>query len=240
MTDLRIGTAGWSLPRAVRARFAADGSLLERYAAKFNAVEINSSFYRPHRVQTYERWARVTPAGFRFAVKAPRTITHEARLADRGAALEVFLDQVRTLGDKLGPILVQLPPSLAFDPALAGGFFEDLRTRFNGQVVCEPRHGSWFDPEAEMALVAYRIARAAADPSPHPVARTPGGWTGLTYWRLHGSPRMYYSAYDDSALATLAGNLRAGSAAEAWCMFDNTTLGAAAENALQLQTLVAE
>jgi uncharacterized protein YecE (DUF72 family) len=240
MTDLRIGTAGWSLPRAVRERFPAEGSVLERYAAQFNAVEINSSFYRPHRVQTYERWARETPAGFRFAVKAPRTITHQARLAVCGAALDAFFGQIRTLGDKLGPILVQLPPSLTFDPVVAGGFLEDLRARFDGPVVCEPRHGSWFAPQAEALLVAHRIARAATDPAMRPAARTPGGWNGLAYWRLHGSPRVYYSAYDDGALAELAGDLRASPATQTWCMFDNTALGAAANDALKIQALLAE
>ncbi len=240
MTGPRIGTAGWSLPRAVRACFPADGSVLERYAAKFNAVEINSSFYRPHRMQTYERWARVTPAGFRFAVKAPRTITHEARLTDCEAVLDAFLGQARALGEKLGPILVQLPPSLAFDPTLANSFFEDLRNRFTGLVVCEPRHASWFEPQAEAVLIGHRIARAATDPAMHPAARTPGGWIGLAYWRMHGSPRIYYSAYDDNTLAAMASDLRANPAAETWCVFDNTALGAAAEDALKFQALSAE
>jgi hypothetical protein len=111
MSGLRLGTAGWAIPRAVASAFPAEGAGLERYAARFNAVEINASFYRSPRPGTYERWARITPAGFRFAMKAPRTITHHAKLAGCEGAMARFLSEVSGLGEKLGPILVQLPPS---------------------------------------------------------------------------------------------------------------------------------
>lgn len=232
---LFIGTAGWAIPRAVAERFPTEGAGLQRYAARFRAVEINSTFYRPHRAGTFERWSETTPPHFRFAVKAPRAITHEARLVDGGAALAAFVDQVATLGDKLGPLLVQLPPSLVFDPVVARDFFAAAASLWPGVVVCEPRHASWFEDAADDLLRTLRIARAAADPARHPRAATPGGWSGLAYWRLHGSPRMYYSAYDDDAIEALAGEIAASPAAEAWCMFDNTTSGAAAANALDLQ-----
>jgi len=237
---LRIGTAGWSVPGALADRFARQGGVLERYATGFNAVEINSSFYRPHQPKTYERWARTTPTDFRFAVKAPRAITHDARLVDCTAALDAFLAQAGALGAKLGPILVQLPPSLAFEPDVAGRFFGELRGRFDGGLACEPRHGSWFGRAADGLLTAHRVGRCAADPVRHPLAGKPGGWGGLAYWRLHGSPRMYYSAYDDEALAQLGQDLANSPADETWCIFDNTALGAAAEDALKLQVLAAE
>jgi uncharacterized protein YecE (DUF72 family) len=231
MTGPRIGTAAWTIPKAVADRFAPDGSHLQRYAARLNAVEINSSFYKPHRLQTYRRWAEATPADFRFSVKAPKAITHERRLADPDALLAAFLDQVAGLGDRLGPILVQLPPSLRFDPAVAGAFFDSLRGRFSGLVACEPRHATWFAEDAEALLSAHRIARVAADPPPVAAAKAPGGWRGLTYLRLHGSPRIYYSQYGPEQLEALAASLDA-TVSETWVIFDNTALGAATEDAL--------
>lgn len=230
---LRVGTAGWSLPSAVRDAFGADGSALHRYASRLDCAEINSSFYRPHRPQTYARWAASVPQPFRFSVKVPRTITHDARLIDCGALLDAFLDQVTALGDKLGPLLIQLPPSLAFDAEAADAFFTLLRARFAGDAVFEPRHASWFAPEVDTLLRDRRIARVAADPAPHPVAGTPGGWAGLRYWRLHGAPRMYFSAYDDGALTAVSEAMKDADA-QAWCIFDNTASGAAIADALSL------
>jgi uncharacterized protein YecE (DUF72 family) len=239
MTTLHIGTAGWSIPAAVADQFPPAGVGLARYAARFNAAEINTSFYRSHRPQTYERWTQTTPPGFRFAVKTPRTITHDARLVDCEPLLEAFLGEVRWLGDKLGPVLIQLPPSLAFDAAVCERFFGKLRDRFDGQVVCEPRHPTWFDAPADRLLQSRRIARVAADPACCPAAAEPGGWSGLAYWRWHGSPRMYYSAYGEAELRNLAKQVASHPASEAWCVFDNTALGAAAADALRLQALTA-
>jgi uncharacterized protein YecE (DUF72 family) len=233
MTPPRIGTAGWAVPRAVADQFPTAGTGLQRYAARFDAVEINTTFYRSHRPQTYARWAETTPEGFCFAVKAPRAITHERRLVEVDHLIDGFLAEARLLGAKLGPLLVQLPPSLVFDRAIAGAFFEGLRGRHAGPIACEPRHPTWFEADADSLLDAWRIARVAADPARHPAAGEPGGWRGLAYWRLHGSPRMYYSAYDETALAKLAARLR-DSQAETWCIFDNTTSGAAASDALDL------
>lgn len=233
----KVGTAGWAVPRAIADNFPSHGSALQRYAARFSAVEINSTFYRSHRRSTYVRWVDSTPPDFEFAVKLPRTITHDARLLNAMALVAAFRGEAVQLGQKLGPLLVQLPPGLAFDPALAERFFRGLRDLWPEAVVCEPRHASWFDADAEQLLSAFRIARAAADPRRHPTAATPGGWRGLSYWRLHGSPQMYRSSYDDPTLQALASAVSAAPG-ETWCVFDNTTSGAAAENALRLQTLL--
>src|SRR3954469_14358031 len=139
-----IGGPGWAIRREHSERFAHVGSHLERYATLFNCVEINSCFYRPHRVSTYERWAGSVPADFRFAVKLPKIITHELRLIGAQSHLEQFLGETSGLGVKRGPILVQLPPSLVFDATIAEVFFTDLRDRFDGDIVFEPRHESWF------------------------------------------------------------------------------------------------
>ncbi len=234
----RVATAGWQIPRAVADRFPSDGSGLERYAARFDAVEINSTFYRSHRQTTLERWIQTTPPDFRFAVKLPRSITHEARLVEAMPLVAAFREDVMALGEKLGPLLVQLPPKLDFALPVARPFFTGLRELWPGSIVCEPRHPSWFEPEADALLAANRIGRVAADPARHPAAGTPGGWPGVAYWRLHGSPRMYYSAYDEAALRALATAIRASKAAETWCVFDNTTSGAATANALGLQAML--
>lgn len=218
----------------MRDRFPAEGSGLQRYAGRFDAAEINSTFYRSHRPGTLARWAASVPEDFRFAVKAPKTITHERRLAECGELLTRFFAEIEELGPKLGPVLVQLPGTLAFDPEVAAAFFSELRARFGGDVVFEPRNPSWFEAEAEALLREQRIARVAADPARVPAAAEPGGWDGLLYWRLHGSPRMYWSSYEPDHLEALAQRL-ARSTVPAWCIFDNTTSGAAAANALALR-----
>jgi uncharacterized protein YecE (DUF72 family) len=207
-------------------------------------VEINSSFYRPHRVSTYRRWAAETPPDFRFSVKLPRAITHEARLGSARRPLETFLEQVTGLGPKLGPILVQLPPSLAFEQRIVRTFFALARELHAGAIVCEPRHATWFDGRADRLLRRLRIGRVAADPAVVPSAARPDGWLessaadGTAYYRLHGSPRMYWSRYSPDRLVRtseeLAGFL---AASNVWCVFDNTASGAAIENALELRRL---
>lgn len=234
--DLRIGTAGWSIPAAVAGRFPGPGSHLERYARMMNAAEINSSFHRPHRRTTYERWAASTPDGFRFSVKVPRLLTHDQRLADPAEVLDRFAGEAAGLGNKLAVILVQLPPSLKFDETLAAAFFDALQARIDAPVACEPRHADWFRPETDAWLVDRRIARVAADPAKQPGAESPGGWRGLTYFRLHGSPRVYYSAYGPEVLADTARSLREEAArAPTWCVFDNTAGSAALPDALTVR-----
>lgn len=228
-----IGCAGWSLPGSERVHFAGTGSLLERYASRFSAVEINSSFHRPHRVTTYARWSASVPADFRFSVKIPKTITHGLRLQGADILLDTFLTESAGLGDRLGCLLVQLPPSLSFELGVARAFFSALRSRTPAPVACEPRHASWFTAEAEELLIESEVARVAADPARVPAAGEPGGWPGLVYYRLHGSPRIYYSAYEEEYLDALAIRLNAAER-PAWCIFDNTVLGAATRNALDL------
>lgn len=233
---VRIGTAGWSIPKQHAADFPDGGTHLERYGLRLMATEINSSFYRPHRPATYARWAASVPPAFRFAVKVPREISHERRLADADAPLERFLSEVRALGECLGPLLLQLPPSLAYDESQVPAFLQDLRTRFNGGLVVEPRHPTWFTDAVDDVLTRFRAGRVAADPAPVPRAAVPGGWPGITYRRLHGSPKMYYSAYGAEYLDVTAHELRdaAPHSGESWCVFDNTAEGAATGDALSL------
>ena len=231
---IRIGTAGWSIPRAAASAFPGEGTHLQRYARVLNCAEINSSFHRPHARAVYEKWAAATPADFRFAVKLPRTITHDAQLKRTRPLVERLVSEIEGLGAKLGPVLVQMPPSLAFNARTAQTFFTLLRAHVPGAIVCEPRHESWFEEKAEQVLVRYQIARVAADPSRIKAAKIPGAWPGIVYYRLHGSPRKYWSRYPLERVRAWADALRAVKDAEAWCIFDNTAGGAAIENALEL------
>jgi uncharacterized protein YecE (DUF72 family) len=243
-----IGTAGWSIPRAAASEFPGEGTHLVRYARVLACAEINSSFYRDHSVESYRKWAAQTPANFRFSVKLPQVITHEQHLRRARTPLREFLGQIRGLGRKLGPLLIQLPPSLEFDARTARTFFSSLREEFAGAVSCEPRHPTWFEPRADATLEFYRIGRVAADPTSIEAARIPGGWSGgsrhaptaIAYYRLHGSPQKYWSRYEPERvrqwaqeMAVLARHRRV------WCIFDNTASGAAIENSLELRGYLA-
>jgi len=236
---VRVGCAGWSIASRHAQHFGPGDSALQRYATRFPVVEINSSFYRPHQPKTYERWAASVPAGFRFSVKVPRLITHELGLRGAGPALDRFLDEAGCLGAHLGGLLVQLPPSLAFDARVATTFFAMVRRRSAVRVVCEPRHASWFTGQAETLLVSHDIARAGVDPARTGSAATPGGSCRWRYWRWHGSPRIYYSDYADPALLDLADQVaKDAGAAPRWVIFDNTAHGFAIPNAVRLQELL--
>ena len=231
---LYIGCAGWSLSRSSVPDVAAEGTQLEKYASMFRAVEINSSFHRSHRAATYERWAASVPSSFRFSVKLPKTITHEKKLVDCADLTSRFLDEVIGLGDKLGALLVQVPPSLELDLESARAFLEWIRARYMGDIFIEPRHRTWFSPAATKLMYDLKIGRVAADPPVVPAAAEPGGVSGHVYFRLHGAPEVYFSSYTTSFLDGLAFRLRMHARAgdTVWCIFDNTISGAAASNAL--------
>lgn len=245
---MRIGTAGWSIPRAAADAFPGEGPHLSRYARVFACAEINSSFHRSHRPAVYERWAAQTPAGFRFSAKVPRAITHDGRLLGARAGLERFLDEAGALGDRLAVLLVQLPPSFAFETRRARAFFELAHRLFAGAIVCEARHPSWFTSTSDAVLAAARVGRVATDPVRDPGAVRPGGWLGpsgdgrgaVVYHRWHGVPATYRSRYDADWIAARAAELAAWPPeADVWCIFDNTASGAAAANALELRDALA-
>lgn len=196
-----IGTAGWQLPKSLRLAPSTDPQLL-RYAGLFNAVEINSTFYRPHQAKTFTRWAASVPSGFRFAVKMHKEVTHLHRLADIRPA-QTFLEMVSVLGDKLGPVLVQLPPSLTWSD-IAEDFLAALREVYDGAVVLEARHPSWASHDAQQAMKANAISGVAADPPLLSTDLRPSGHAEPVYFRLHGSPRVYWSSYSDEFLEALS------------------------------------
>jgi uncharacterized protein YecE (DUF72 family) len=235
-SKIYVGTAGWSIARAEQHRFPPGESHLARYSEVLPAVEINSTFHRSHQATTFGRWAASVPRGFRFSIKIPRAITHDLRLAKSAPPLDSFLEEVAPLRARLGCLLVQLPPSLEFNARRAGAFFTVLREKFDRGVALEPRHASWLCAGADRLLNDFEVARVAADPSRAAGDGEPGGWQGLAYFRLHGSPRVYYSSYEDDVLDAVAGKLRElrRRRIPAWCIFDNTAHGAATDNALSL------
>lgn len=237
---IRIGCAGWSIRSSHSELFDAGASQLARYATRFDCVEINSSFYRSHQRTTYARWAAEVPDDFRFSVKLPKTITHQARLREADALIAAFASEVEGLGSHLGGVLVQLPPSLAFDADEAGLFFHAMRQHLACELAVEPRHPSWFLRSVARLWGDYGVARVAADPPRFAGASTTGSRGAWRYWRWHGSPRIYWSAYDTAALRELADVLLTTENAgqTAWCIFDNTAMGCATTDAMRLQELI--
>lgn len=230
-----IGCAGWSIHKDAAPAFPEAGSHLERYAQVFPAVEINSSFYRPHKPDTYARWAASVPDGFRFSVKLPRAITHEARLRDGDDLLERFAQETGALGDKLGCVLVQLPPRGVFDEDAARDFLPRLRARFGCMLALEARHPTWFGDAATALLEEHTVTRVIADPpagQPGPHLPT----TRAAYIRLHGTPRIYYSRYPTEFLQRVEQQIEARrvGGGDVWCIFDNTAAFAAVPNALEV------
>ncbi|GAB3509434.1 DUF72 domain-containing protein [Pseudoxanthomonas daejeonensis] len=240
MRKVLVGCAGWSIPAPYRDRFADGESVLARYASRFSVVEINSSFYRPHQPSTYARWAASVPRGFRFSVKMPKEISHELALRRCGPALDAFLAQSGALGSKLGGYLLQLPPGQVFEMRTASTFFRMFRRRTDAPLACEARNLSWFSPAASELFALHAVGRVDADPRVGDNDHEMDTRSAWPYWRWHGAPRIYYSAYSDEQLQALAASLRALPDARrpAWVIFDNTAHGFATANALRLQALL--
>mgnify|MGYP002630798550 CR=1 FL=1 len=244
VVPVHIGLAGWSEAPSRHGKLlpaALEGATgLQRYAAAFDFVEINSSFYRQVRPATYEKWAGEVPEGFCFSVKMHRLITHYTRLKNTDL-LGDFFGSVAGLGGKLAVVLVQLPPTLVFNAEGADRFWSALRKLYRGCVVCEPRHASWQEPAARKLLgehgigpVLTAIPAAKEDPLRGAKREFP------LYVRLHGTPRKYHSSYRDQDLARLAEFLAHHVDRRRYVVFDNTAGPAGVCNALQLQKLVGQ
>lgn len=177
-----IGTAGWTIPAFERELFPEAGSSLQRYASLFSGAEINSSFHRPHRRSTWERWADQVPDDFSFSVKVPKAITHKQKLVDCSGILETFLDEASGLGEKLAILLVQLPPSLAFEQEVAEGFFALLDGSSAAEIAANraTRAGS-----SRRLPSCYTASTLRASPPIRRACRTPlfraGGAASATF-----------------------------------------------------------
>jgi len=227
-----VGTSGWQY-RHWKDRYyppdLAQAHWLERYAADFATVELNSSFYNLPRRATFEAWADRTPPDFVFAVKASRYLTHVRRLKDPREPVERLVDAARGLGSRLGPILLQLPPSLERDDAA----LDETLDAFPGdvRVAVEPRHASWFADEVRDLLRRHSAALCLADRRGPvtPEWRT----TDWAYLRLHEGAARPRPCYAEDAIGTWVERLARAwpASADRFVYFNNDQAGCAVRDA---------
>lgn len=241
-----VGTSGWSYDHWQGRFYPADLAKKSRFAffaGQFKTVELNATFYRLFQESTFRKWADQAPDGFLYAVKLWRWITHRRRLVDTGDDLTTFLARAALLRDRLGPVLVQLPPGLHRDDALLSAFLADFAGAQEHlgkpiRVAFEFRHRSWF---AEEVFDLLREAHAAFCIADMPKLAFPCRVTAdFVYLRFHGAPDIYRSAYDEQTLArwaeTLSAELRNGR--DVFAYFNNDIDAHAVHNARQLRTLL--
>ncbi|MBV8206800.1 MAG: DUF72 domain-containing protein [Acidobacteria bacterium] len=241
MSELRIGTSGWHYRHWKGPFYPANlpaSKMLDFYLRHFDAVEINNSFYRLPLPGALEAWRQATPAGFRFAAKASRFLTHNKKLKEPENALQNFLPRIETLGEKLGPILFQLPPSWKCNTARLEQFLAVLPRRH--RYAFEFRETSWIcDAVLELLRrynAAFCIYEIAGYHSPLEVT---ANWT---YVRLHGPGGKYQGSYSDEQLQEWARQVLRWRPAlgTIHVYFDNDQAGYAAVNALRLKQMVAQ
>lgn len=234
-----IGTSGWNYAEWRESFYGGipHREWLAFYARHFNAVEVNATFYHHQRKSTFEHWREQAPAGFVFAIKGHRYLTHIKRLAD-AATLPLSRDAANGLGDKLAAVLWQTPRSLRKDLARLEGFARALAAWPEARHVLEFRHASWFDDEVADCLRRHRIGNCLSDAADWPM------WDAVTadlvYVRLHGHTDTYASVYSQAELAEWAARLKAwrSEGRNVHVYFDNTASGAALDNARQLREML--
>jgi len=237
---IRVGTSGWAYAHWKGAFYPArigSDAMLAAYAERFDCVEINSTFHRLPAPETLERWAATVPPHFRFAVKASRYITHIKKLKDPAQTLPPFLDRVRRLGDRLGPILLQLPPRFHYKGERLRATLETLPADLD--CAFEFRDESWFNDDALDLLHRHDAALCFYDLAGH---GAPESVTGrFAYVRLHGSRQAYAGRYPDAALDRWATSLSTWASEErpCWCFFDNDAEAHAPADAGRLQERLA-
>lgn len=237
--NMHIGTSGWSYDHWNRLFYPAGLAPRDRlayYARHFRSVEIDSTFYHLPTEQTLQSWANSVPADFRFAVKASRHITHLKKLSDPGPALSQLMGRLEQLGDKLGPVLFQLPPHWAPNLERLAAFLKALPQDF--RYAMEFRDPRWFDPRVYDLLAQHAVALCIADfdgrVSPLQVT------TNLVYVRLHGPDGPYRGEYSGHALQGWSDMLKRWrrEARKVYCYFDNDESAHAVQDALRLQEMV--
>ena len=236
---IHIGTSGWYYihwvgpfyPRGLPSR-----KFLEYYMASFSTVEINNTFYRLPNKETMANWRDATPKGFLFAVKASRFITHMKKLKDPEKSLAPFLEVVEELGDKMGPILFQLPPRWGFQANRLAEFLKALPSRH--RYAFEFRDCGWLNPVAYELLAKWKMAFCIYDfaGQKSPVRVT----ADFIYLRFHGPDGPYRGQYSSQALARWAETFLswAREGKDVFCYFDNDEAGYAAADALRLKEMV--
>ncbi|MCS6816721.1 MAG: DUF72 domain-containing protein [Blastocatellia bacterium] len=239
MSRLAIGTSGWNYAHW-KSRFYPEtlptARWLEFYSRHFRTVEVNATFYRTPRPTTVRKWIEATPDDFVFSVKMNRRITHRRRLSDAEEALETFLAMLSEFGEKLGTVLIQLPPSVRFDREGVERFFKTLRHKSPRiRYALEPRHRTWLQEEAYALLRYYEIAFCQADSGGrYPTAEVVTA--PFVYLRFHGPGALYASAYTDEQLRAVAEKICAwrDRDLDVYAYFNNDFDGYAIENARKL------
>lgn len=236
---IKIGTSGWSYEHW-RGLFYPEGlasrKWLEYYSQYFDTVEINSSFYRLPKAETFSNWRKRVGSGFVFSVKASRFITHVKRIKDVEEPVENFIERAVNLKEKLGPVLFQLPPNMKADTGRLRNF--SLALPKNNRYVFEFRNDTWFMPEVYDIL---REAGAAVCISSSPVFPVTFEVTaGFVFLRMHGGQVLYGSDYPDEELKYWADKLRewAAGGLDAYVYFNNDANAYAIKNALKLKQLL--
>lgn len=231
--QIHIGTSGWQYehwrgvfyPEAMK-----KADWLPFYARHFDTLEVNSTFYRDARPSTYEKWYSAVPDNFRFSLKMPRFITHIKRLKTDGESVHRFTEHTQNLRDKLGIILIQLPPGLIFDETLIKDFFDLLSQTMRYTV--EARNKTFLNDTFLSLLEKYGIAWCIADSAgrfPYCEAVT----APFVYIRLHGSQKLYASDYSNKELETWRDKTSLWGR-ETFIYFDNDFYGYAVSNAMKL------
>jgi uncharacterized protein YecE (DUF72 family) len=240
VSPIRVGCSGWAY-KHWRGLFYPEGlpqkRWFERYAEEFDTVEINNSFYRLPPCETFARWRDQAPAGFCYAVKANRFLTQAKKLLDCEEPMERMMAAVRCLGDRLGPMLYQLPPSLKLNLERLESFLRLVP----GDVasVFEFRDPSWYVPEVYALLDRHGAGFCVHDMRGSATERIAVG--KLAYVRFHGAAGKYWGRYPAKSLESWA-EWVVGQASEgrsAWCYFNNDIHGAAIEDARALKAAIA-
>jgi len=239
--EIRIGTSGWHYKHWVGnfypQKFPAS-KMLAFYQERFDTVELNNSFYRLPKLETFQCWRDATPPDFLFAVKASRFITHMKKLKDPENALENFIPREESLGEKLGPILFQLPPHWPVNLERLEAFLEVLTP--SHRYTFEFRDPSWHDPAVYRALGRHNAAFCLyeLDGFEAPYQLT----ADFVYVRLHGPGRKYQGDYTSKQLRAWARRIgRWRDTVKAiYVYFDNDQAGYAAKNATELKAMLSQ
>lgn len=229
-----IGTSGWSYYSFKNIFYPPDlktKDWLKFYSQYFNTVEINVTFYRTPRASTFKKWYEETPSNFVFSIKAPKIITHIKRLREVEESLELFLKSLSPLKEKARVLLFQLPPSLPYDRTLMEKFLKKIHIE-SYRCAIEIRHKSFHNEEFAELLRKHKVCLCFSDCG----SRYPSWYEVQTadflYLRLHGSPKLYVSNYEEEELDRIANLIKRFRVEEVYVYFDNTSLGYAVKNAL--------
>jgi len=242
---LRVGTSGWSYGEWDRIFYPegikATQERLAYYAGQFNTVEVNYSFYHLPKVETYKKWAATAPVDFLFAVKTSRYITHIRRLSRVGPSWNKFMDGARTLGDRLGPVLLQFPPGFPAEAKRLSRFLQRLKKASDPppvHPVFEFRHRSWFTETIYAILREAGATLCIAHSARYPCVESVT--SDLVYFRFHGPGELFASRYSDDELRSWARRIRPliKEGKRVLIYFNNTLNGYALENAKTLRRMI--